>query len=85
MDRAQSVVKVEHEPHSVLVDIISPFLFFIPHAQLKRAEATVVDRYIMPYQYESFLLEIQEEWDQTLLLVSYPCRPRSRSTVVTLF
>jgi hypothetical protein len=56
----------------MIVDIVSPFLFFIPHAQLERAETIAVDRYIMSHQWESFLDEIQEEWNQTSLLVNFP-------------
>jgi hypothetical protein len=72
------VVKVEYESHSTIVDIASPFLFFIPHAQLERAENIAVDRYIMSHQWQSFMDEIQEEWNQTSLLVSFPCHLRSR-------
>jgi hypothetical protein len=58
----------------MIVDIVSPFLFFIPHAQLERAEVIVVDGYIISPQWQSFLSEIQEEWNQTSILVSLPYR-----------
>jgi hypothetical protein len=71
LTRSQSVVKIDSEPRSMVVKILSPFLFFIPHAQLERAEMMAIDQYIMSHQWESFLDEIQDEWNRTALLVRF--------------
>jgi hypothetical protein len=55
----------------MVVNIASPFLFFVPHAQLERAEMMAIDRYIMSHQWESFLDEIQDEWNRTALSVRF--------------
>jgi hypothetical protein len=54
------------------VDIVSPLLFFIPHALLERAEALMIDRRFILREWETFFDDIKEEWNQTALLVSLP-------------
>lgn len=61
------------KPQSLLLDILSPFLLFIPHAQLVRLEAVIVDGFVTLPQLEQFIDRLQEERKETVVIVS----PRS--------
>jgi hypothetical protein len=64
------VVRKAPNPQSLLLDIISPFLLFIPHAQLERVEAVIVDGYVHLHQWEEFMDRLQEERKETVMIVS---------------
>lgn len=70
LEKDQSIIRDREDPHSLTVDIISPLLFFIPHALLERAETLLVDRRFILREWEAFFDGIKEEWNQTALLVS---------------
>lgn len=73
LNRDQSVLKsTKPEGRSKFMEILSPFLFFIPHAQLERVKPLVVDRCVVLIHWERFFGELQEEWHQSTMLVSRP-------------
>lgn len=72
LSRYQSVLQVSNpERRSKFFWAFSPFLFFIPHAQLKRVEPLVVDRSVITIHWDKFFQELQEEWNQTMTVVSW--------------
>ncbi|KAF7767911.1 hypothetical protein Agabi119p4_7154 [Agaricus bisporus var. burnettii] len=70
LNKHQSVISGKTESLSMVVDIVSPFLFFIPHALLERTEALMVDSCFTLHDWETFFDEIKEEWNQTALLAT---------------
>ncbi|XP_006462384.1 hypothetical protein AGABI2DRAFT_179143 [Agaricus bisporus var. bisporus H97] len=70
LNKHQSVISGKTESLSMVVDIVSPFLFFIPHALLERTEALMVDGCFTLHDWETFFDEIKEEWNQTALLAT---------------
>ena len=61
----ESVIGKTPKPQSLLLDLISPFLFFIPHAQLERLEAVINDGLVTLPQWEQFIDRLQEERKET--------------------
>jgi hypothetical protein len=71
LTRKQSVLATQPENTSKFMQLLSPVLFFIPHAQLERVEPLVIDRHVISIHWKRFFSELQEEWIQTMTLVSY--------------
>jgi hypothetical protein len=71
LSREQAVFEVtEPEQHSKLLDIISPLLFLIPHAQLQRVRTLIVDQTVIMFQWDKLFDQLQDEWINTVLIVS---------------
>jgi hypothetical protein len=70
ISRSQKVLESPPAKRSKFFWLFSPFLFFIPHAQLERVEPLIVDQGVMQIHWEKYFRELHEEWDQTMMLVS---------------
>ncbi|KAJ3560846.1 hypothetical protein NP233_g10566 [Leucocoprinus birnbaumii] len=69
ISRTQTVLKIEPEGRSKFFWLFSPFLFFIPNAQLERVEPLLADRHVIVIYWTKFFGELHEEWNQTMTLV----------------
>ncbi|KAF9450433.1 hypothetical protein P691DRAFT_758189 [Macrolepiota fuliginosa MF-IS2] len=70
LHRHQAVLKHPASGRSKFLGWFSPFLFFIPHAQLQRVEPLVVDRSVIAIHWDKFFGELQEEWNQTMTVAT---------------
>ncbi|KAJ3568281.1 hypothetical protein NP233_g5812 [Leucocoprinus birnbaumii] len=72
ISRKQQIIKTQipAEGRSKFFWVFSPILFFIPHAQLERVEPLLIDNHVIVLYWDKFFKELQEEWNQTMMLAT---------------
>jgi hypothetical protein len=72
LSREQIVFEsTELQEHSLLLIIVSPFLFLIPHAQLQRVRMLIVDQTVVMMQWDKLFDQLLNECNNAILMVSF--------------
>ncbi|KAF5362264.1 hypothetical protein D9756_002200 [Leucocoprinus leucothites] len=86
ISRNQKVLNTEDSGgRSKFFWLFSPFMFFIPHSQLERVEPLVIDRHVIRLHWIKFFKDLQEEWNQTMMLATIMLAANCTFLAIPLF
>jgi hypothetical protein len=76
IERKQSIFSKTRKPHTWLVWLLSPPLFYAPGAHLDALEDLWIDEAISQVPWSDFIKRMEDEWQGFIVLVSSILRKR---------